>query len=119
MTIQWITIQVSDNENSLSFYRDYLGLKVESSFSPNEGMEITFLKADNGMAVELIRHKGRELPPADSSAVSIGMRTEAYEELLARARDMGILKGEPVKLGGMDCFFVQDPNGVGIQLIKN
>lgn len=53
------------------------------------------------------------------SNVSIGYSTNNYDNLLKEARTRGIIKGELTILGeNMQCFFVNDPNGVGIQVIR-
>ncbi len=117
MLINWITIRVRDFERSKAFYGDYLGLKPTREFAPSPDMRIAFFAADNGMQVELICDN---TAPADSTTgVSIGLTTDSYAQLLDTARQNHILTAEPTLIGGhMECFFVTDPNGVGVQIIK-
>ena len=126
MKIQWITIQVEDMEISRKFYEEYLGMKKAREFSPAEGMNILFLTTETGMKIELIcnykKKKTEAVPertPGQNSNVSIGIATDQYEALLRRAGDEGILAAGPSVLGGhLECFFVKDPNGIGIQIIR-
>lgn len=120
MTISWITIRVADFEQSKEFYRDYLGMKARQEFSPNEFMSIAFFEAENGMQVELICDKNSAAGETNTVGVSLGISASNYSELLQEARERKILTVEPAVLGGhMECFFVDDPNGFGIQIVKD
>ena len=120
MEINWITISVADLEKSKEFYGEYLGLKKENEMSPNEFMSIVFFEAENGMKVELIYNRNAENNRMNQGMVSLGIVSSNYDKLLQQAREKEILTAEPAILGGhMECFFVSDPNGVGIQIIKN
>lgn len=119
MQIPWITIHVTDLNRSKHFYTDFLGLSVEREFSPSQNMTIVFFATDGGTKIELIRDTAHEAAAQTSSAVSIGFMPDDYAALLRSAREQGIVTVEPVKLGGnLECFFVNDPDGVGIQIIK-
>lgn len=116
MIINWITIRVKDYEKSKDFYGNFLGLHLENEFSPNGEMKIVFYSADNGMQIELILSNDTEY---SNQGVSIGICAMEYEELLEKARAQKMLASEPTIIGGhMECFFLTDPNGVGIQIIK-
>ena len=119
MIINWITIKVKDFEKSKEFYRDFLGMKEENEFSPNGSMVIAFFAADNGIKIELIYDKNLKLEACENSNISIGICPSNYDDLLKQSRDRKIILGEPVILGGhTECFFVNDPNGIGVQIIK-
>lgn len=115
MNVQWITIQTGEFEASKAFYRDTLGMTPKKEFSPGPGTQIAFFAAENGFQVELIASSNTA---ANNSGLSIGITVEDYRGLLAKARAEGFLQAEPVVLGEMECFFLRDPNGVGIQVIK-
>ena len=118
MTIQWITIMVEDLEKSKEFYGEYLGLTLNNAFSPDETTSIVFYEAENKMQIELIKNKNLA-DGTHAAGVSIGIATKRYEELLAIARKRKLITVEPQILGGhLECFFVKDPNNVGIQIIK-
>ncbi len=119
MIINWFTIRVNDFEQSKEFYRDYLGMQVENEFSPDKSTSIVFFSADSDTKIELIHNKDFKVEKTQNSSVSIGLTVQNYDELLEEARNRNIIAQEPALLGGhLLCFFVQDPNGVRIQIIK-
>lgn len=120
MLINWITIRVNDFEKTKEFYKNFLGMNVENEFSPDEDTSIAFFSSDNETKIEILHNKNEKIDDSQNSSVSIGMTAENYDELLSEARKRNIIVQEPVLLGGyLLCFFVQDPNGVKIQIIQN
>ena len=119
MMINWITLHVRDMEAAKRFYTDFLGLPLAQEFSPRPGMTIAFFGQAGETQLELIHDANHPLPPVAPGAVSVGITSSRYTELLAQARETGILSGEPAIMGGhLECFFVSDPDGTGIQVIK-
>ena len=119
MMIRWITLHVRDFEASKRFYTSYLGFPLRQEFSPRPGTSIAFLCTETETQLELIFDANHALPNVVTSAVSIGVPSCRYAELLDNARETGILTGEPAIIGGyLECFFVSDPDGIGIQVIK-
>ncbi|MDF2538471.1 MAG: glyoxalase family protein [Herbinix sp.] len=118
MKINGLTIRTNDLEKSKVFYRDYLGMVIESEFSPFEGTHIVILTAENAMSIELLFNVRANIK-ADNSGVSFGMHSSKYEQLLQTAREENIVTDGPRILGGrFECFFITDPNGVGIQVTR-
>lgn len=118
MKVNWITINVADLEKSKEFYGGYLGLALEREFSPYEGMRIAFYAADN-FEIELLERKGYTAAEGANTGLSVGMTPANYDDILNGAREMGILEGEPEVVGGhLTCFFIHDPDGVRLQIIK-
>lgn len=114
--IVWLTIRVHDLDESLRFYEDLLGLRVDRRFSPAEGTEIIFLTGDTATQIELIRVEGAPIP--ESSNVSIGIAVPDPEKVFREADASGIAVSEPMRLGpDLECRFVQDPNGVSVQIV--
>ena len=119
MVINWITIKVDDYNKSKEFYRGFLGMKLEREFSPNDSMTIAFFEADNGMKIELIYDKNLNLEFPLNNGISIGICPLNYDELLHKSQEKNLISNGPIVLGdSMECFFINDPNGVGIQIIK-
>jgi len=119
MMIDWITLHVRDLEASKRFYADFLGLPLAHEFSPRPGMSIAFFGQAGETQLELIHDANHPLSPVVPGSVSIGITSSRYTELLASARESGILTGEPAIMGGyLECFFVSDPDGTGIQVIN-
>lgn len=117
MEFQWVTLKVKDLAASKAFYGDFLGLDFHQEFSVGEGTTIAFYITANGTRIELIESLGTLTEPIQG--VSIGLATERYDEILEGARDQKILQGEPRVLGGyLECFFIFDPDGLSIQVIR-
>ncbi len=117
MYIQWITLHVKDMFNSRNFYEGFMGLPCTRSFSPRPGMQIAFFKAENAMEIELIEEPG--VPAVPIQGVSIGITSSKYDEILEKSRQAGFLTEEPRILGGnLECFFIKDPDGMGLQIIR-
>lgn len=118
MNITWVTIHVKDLERAKSFYGGFLGMKLEREFSPIPGMTIAFYAADNGVSIELLAAENQSTAEG-SGGVSIGLMSPVYDQLLSKAQTDGILRRGPMVLGaGLTCFFVTDPDGTQLQIIK-
>ena len=121
MKISWMTLKVKNLEASKKFYGELLGLEQSRAFETPDGRQFAFFTDGNGMEVELIgggpckvKEKGLANPQ-----VSFGFQTERYEEILTAAQAGGLNVNGPTVLGkGMECFFVEDPDGFTVQVIK-
>ena len=121
MKISWMTLNVKNLEASKKFYGELLGLEQSRAFETPDGRQFAFFTDGNGMEVELIgggpckvKEKGLANPQ-----VSFGFQTEAYETILETAKKAGLNVNGPTVLGGhMECFFVEDPDGFTVQVIK-
>ncbi len=118
MNIHWITVQVDNMEESKKFYEGYLGLKLKRAFEPDETTSIVFYEAENGMQIELLESKDRQETAKGNGSVSVGISYKDYDSLLDEARERNILIAEPRDTGEIEFFFVRDPDGVPIQIIK-
>lgn len=93
-------------------------MEIESEFSPFEGTHIVMLTGENAVNIELLFNTKANIK-ADNTGVSIGIYSSEYEQLLLTARKENILIDGPMVLGGrFECFFISDPNGVGIQVTR-
>ena len=119
MKLSWCTIHVHDMEQSKSFYGKFLGLRKTRSFSPQKGTEIVFFSDKDSIEIELIHNEKAPLSEG-TCRVSLGLRTKNFDELLVKAKEGGFSLSGPLILGeDMECFFLQDPDGVGIQMIRD
>jgi len=119
MKYGFVTITVKDMDESARFYKDVLGLKEARRFSPQPGVDIVFLKDEEGNAIELIAHEGNE-GACGRSSVSIGFEVDSLEATMAMLKDrnVGIIRGPLGATGGVRFLFVKDPNGVEIEFIE-
>ncbi len=113
------TLFVKDMEESIRFYKEIIGLPVSRRFSPSPDMEIVFL-GEEGTQIELIQDKEKEvvgIGPDISWAFTVNSLEEAYQSMKDNGVTMlsDIIQPSPqVKF-----FYIQDPNGMKIQLVEN
>lgn len=107
-------------EESKKFYGEVLGLELERCFEPMPDMTIVFYKDDKGFEVELIYDK-KEVDAVTNHGVSIGIKTNDFEGIIEKMKLSNIkIKRGPMTLGGDTvCLFIEDPNGLEIQIIKD
>lgn len=61
MKLNYITIMVNNLQESIDFYQNIVGLKIQRHFKPNDGMEIAFMaNAEGETMLELIENKNAE-----------------------------------------------------------
>ena len=119
MKFRWTTINVTDMEKSLGFYRDVVGLELDRRFKPAPHMEIAFLGTGETQ-VELIYNT--EGSDADYGAgISLGFEVDSLDNLLPFLN----VKGIPVHEGpfqpnpSIRFLYVMDPDGLRIQFLEN
>ncbi len=119
MSFCWVTINVRDMEQSVSFYRDIIGLSVNRSMKPMPGTEIIFL-GSGGTEVELICNE-KNSDPTYGNDISLGFTVDSLEKTIGFLKDKNIPIHEgPFKPNPMIQFlYVLDPNGVRIQFVEN
>ena len=132
MNLDHIALIVSDMEASLDFYTRFLGLSVKREFElSEEESHALFNIPAPAHAVQLLMESGmvelfefrRDIPPKNGSlslpmsglfhyALRVG---RPIEEFIARAREENV----PVSFierGGKRTYFIQDPDGVYIEV---
>lgn len=119
MDFCWVTIQVKDMKESLTFYQDIIGLKVNRRMTPNPDMEIVFLGSGK-TEIELI-YNAHNTSLTYGKDISLGFVVESADaqmELLKKKNisvDSGPFQPNP----HIKFFYVLDPNGIKIQFVEN
>ncbi|NLY42929.1 MAG: VOC family protein [Clostridiaceae bacterium] len=119
MKFCWATIRVNNMEDSLKFYQEIVGLKIEKRFNAGPGVEIVFL-GDGETKIELIYNK-------DSTEVnlgkdiSLGFEVKSVDEMISFVKEKGIdIHSGPFEPNpNTKFFFILDPNGLRIQFVEN
>lgn len=119
MSFLWTSIYVKDLEESLDFYKNIIGLKVDSRMDMGEDNAIVFL-GDGQTKVELIYDSEKQDINIDES-ISLGFEVNSIEEKMEFIKNKGlkIHSGPFNPAPNIKFFFVLDPNGVKIQFVEN
>jgi glyoxylase I family protein len=129
-----VCIAVSDAERSLAFYRDVLGFEVFFDVAL-EGPSLEAVTGEagakgrmiggmiGGAVVELLEFGHRDLQAGGGHArlgyTNISFSVADLDAAYATATAKGVTTGEdPVDIGGVRMFFVQDPDGTAIELVE-
>jgi lactoylglutathione lyase len=118
MNFCWITLNVNNMEESLKFYHKIIVLKVLERFNLGEETEIVMLGETNGTKVELIYNKNKNVS-VQSHDISIGFQVKSLDETieLFKNKDIQIKRGPVSPMPSIRFLFIDDPNGIEIQII--
>jgi len=116
----WSTITVKDMDESILFYRDLLGLKLNQRYPAGPGTEIAFL-GEGETKIELICSNENKPNDQGLEGISLGFEVESLEAELKRINDLGYQRqGEVIKPNPkVQFFFLRDPNGIKIQFVEH
>jgi glyoxylase I family protein len=120
-----VCIAVTDIERSLAWYQQHLGFDVLFDVELG-GPSMTAVTGEEGAAgrmvgglvagavVELLQfaHAPR------AGYTNLSFRVEDLDAARAAAAEGGGAPGEPVDIGGVRMFFVEDPDGTPIEIIE-
>jgi len=121
MSYLWTTIKVKNLEESIDFYQEIVGLKLQRKFEAGPEREIAFLAAAAGETeVELIADQGKESIDVGGD-ISLGFEIDSVAEKMKSLKEKGIkIESGPVAPNSeIEFFYVLDPNGVKIQFVEN
>jgi lactoylglutathione lyase len=115
IALKYSTMIVRDMDESVQFYSDVLGFKVDSQYNPQPGVRITLMKGKGDIFIELIENKEYE-----TGLYSMGMDVKNLNETLLELKSRGVkITMEPVPILVGNLAFAEDPNGVRIALIQH
>lgn len=117
MKMAHVTIFSKCMDESVAFYQDIVGLKVVRDMRDNPMHAIVFLaNAAGETCVEIVGEAGNAY---QGSGISMGFVVEDAETKRAELEGLGYKASPMVSPGpGTKFFFIEDPNGVGIQFIQ-
>jgi len=119
MSFCWTTIYVKDMKESLEFYEEVVGLKLNRRFAAGPEMEIGFL-GEGETQVELICHKNN-VDINFSENISLGFKVNSVDEKMDFIKKRGLeIHSGPFKPNPSTIFFyILDPNGLKIQFVED
>lgn len=120
MNIKFFTINMVDITESLSFYRDTLGLNVVRDFCPTAFMRIVFLQGEGSGQIELIENKMMKKVARGNYNVSIGIKVQDIISVFQDMQNKGIIITRNMlnMPHGPKMFFIKDPNGIEVEFIQ-
>ena len=84
MKVKYATMIVQDMDESVKFYRDVLGLEIDSEHNPFPGLTITIMKGEGDARIELIENK-----EDDIGLYSVGIEVEDINATLDELKSKG------------------------------
>lgn len=118
MKFCWTTIHVKSLEKSILFYHEIIGLDIVNQFEGGPGMKIAMLGEPGNALIELIEQKGIS---QESKGISIGFEVPSIEKAMDHLRENGIaIKSGPFSPApATTFFFVEDPDGLEVQIVQH
>jgi len=106
-------------EESLKFYQEIVGLKLNKRFQAGPGVEIAFL-GDGETKIELICRGNNEKVNIGQD-ISLGFEVNSVDEMMKFVKEKGIdIHSGPFQPNPhTKFFFVEDPNGLKIQFVES
>lgn len=119
MRFCWSTLRVNNMEESLKFYEEIVGLKLDTRFKAGPDMEIAFL-GDGETKIELICNENRKEVKIGED-ISWGFEINSVDKMIEKLKEQGIAISEgPIQPNPhVKFFYVFDPNGLKIQFVEN
>lgn len=119
MKFCWSTLKVNNLDESIHFYRDIIGLPLNSRFQTEPGMEIAFL-GNGDTKIELV-HSQAAAPVDTGKDISWGFEVESVDGFIEFLKEKGIAiyEGPFAPAPHTKFFYVKDPNGMKIQFVEN
>ena len=118
MKFCWSTLHVRNMEESLKFYKEIVGLEIDSRFAAGPGVEIVFL-GDGETKIELISGDVSG-DTAIGKDISWGFKVDSLDEKLDFIKEKGIdiFEGPFQPNPDTKFLYVLDPNGLKIQFVE-
>jgi len=115
MKVKYATIIVKDMDESIKFYTEVMGLKINSQHNPFPGLTITLLKGDGDAMIELIENTENEI-----GLFSVGMEVDDINATVEDLKSKGAkITKEPMPITIGTIAFLEDPNGATLVLIQH
>lgn len=118
MKFLWTSILTNDIEETLKFYQEVVGLKLDKRFHSGDNMEICFL-GEGETKLEVIHNKKiKTIDPGN--AVTLGFKVDSLDERIEFLKEKNIeIKTGPIQPNPkLKYLIIQDPNGIKVQFAE-
>jgi lactoylglutathione lyase len=118
MKFCWCTLMVKNMEESLKFYQEIVGLKIDRRLNAGPNGEIVFL-GDGETKVELISNQNKTETDMGKD-ITLGFEVDSIDKMVEFVKEKGMEFQGPFQPSPIVKFFyVKDPNGTKIQFVEN
>lgn len=117
MKYVWSTLRVNDLDESIKFYSEIMGLKIQGRMSQGEDIEICFL-GEGETKIELIYDNDFN-GECTGEGISLGFEVESLEEFqdFLREKEIKVHSGPFSPNPKFSFLFILDPSGYKIQVV--
>ena len=119
MKFRFSTLFVKNLEESVQFYQEIIGLPIKGRLKPSPNLEIAFL-GDDEAQIELIQDINKDtidIGKDISWAFSVDSVEDMYQ--FVKKQNIIILSDIIEPMPSAKFFFIEDPNGMKIQIVGN
>ena len=116
MKFCWCTLMVCDIEESVHFYTEILGLRIQSRFKVQPDTEIAFL-GEGETKVELVSRK--EARSQINEDIWLGFEVGSLNKMIDFVMEKGITIYMFEPNAQTKIYYVKDPDGLKIQFVEN
>ncbi len=110
----FITIGINSVDESIHFYTEVLGFKVESRVKPTDFVELIWLKNENSLIVELVKNDRMPPPDRSQSSVTLTFQFENLKDKVETLNNFNIEYNYYQLPNGLNVYKFKDPDGVSI-----
>ena len=111
--VKLATMIVKNMEESVKFYSEVIGLKIDSKDDLDLRGRITLMRGSGDAMVELIESSSYPV-----GFWSVGIAVDDMDEAMAKYKIKGAkILGEALPITGGSCSFIEDTNGVRIAIV--
>jgi lactoylglutathione lyase len=114
----WSTLRVKNLDDSIKFYSEVIGLKIQRKVSQGEDMEICFL-GEGETKIELL-YDGEYSSECTGEGISLGFQVESLDEFMdfLKENDIKVHSGPFSPSPKFSFLFLTDPSGYKVQVVE-